>query len=212
MPLDTTPIRQITYNVDQGEIVVQWVSTAPVGSWYQLYVNGALLWWGKETFKHVPMGSGRMTFVVGVVDAANVSTDYSDSLPTQPEMRAKLSWLGGRYLAEDIAGFKVYAGRSPGAAVDYSREVATIPAFSGSQYLDGFGRGGFGRGGFGRAAQHYEWESETLMAGVWNFAIQSVDIHGNPCVTPTTGSVVIAGPPEPPARDTDGRRLHYRFQ
>jgi hypothetical protein len=208
MSFTTAPIIEIRHNIDGGELVVSWTSTAPVGSWYQLYVDGELQGVAtQETFLHIPMPETRVTLVVGVVDAANVATDYSASIPAVPKMTASLEWLGGRYLAEDISSYRVFMGLGPGQSVSFAKVAAEIPAFSASQYLDGFGRGGFGRGGFGRAAQSYEWTSGNLAAGPWSFAIQSVDIHGNPCDVPTTGSVTIAGPPEPTPRDARGRRV-----
>jgi hypothetical protein len=202
----------ITVTRDGADIKVSWITDHPAGAWYQVYVNGKLFDWTTNTYVHMPMPSSRATFAIGVVDAAaDRTTDHSSSLPGMPSDQALLTWYAGRFLAEDLSKFKIYASPSPGAAVDYTKAVATIDAFAGGNFADGFGRGPFGEGGFGRSARKYQWISDHLAGGLWRFVIRSVDIHGNENTNTTSVSITIIAPPEPPARDTDGKRLHYPY-
>jgi len=207
----TEYIRQILAILDGGDLRVSWVSLELPGTWYQLYVNGQLTHWTQHLYTHISYPTTSEIFVVGAVPAVMAATDFSASLPPTPQRRIELTWLGGRYLALDIAGFNVYLGDAPGGAVDYTRIVATVPAYSGHQILDGYGEGGYGEGGYGTSATTYEWISDPVAAGTWNVAVKSIDLLGNESSSALTGSVVIGGPPEPPARDTGGSRLHYTY-
>ena len=72
---------------------------------------------------------------------------------------------------------------------------------------DGFGKGGFGEAGFGRAATRYEWRSEPLASGTWQFAVLPFNAAGDTRGTPRSVSVTIVAAPRPPAVGPDGSRL-----
>lgn len=208
----TDYIRQILSKPDSADLRVSWTSLELPGAWYQLYVNGKLQPPTQQLWTHIPYPTTNVILVVGAVPANLAHTDFSASLPPTPQRRIDLTWIGGNYLDPDgnLAGYNIYLGPTPGAAVSYVKPAATVPAYSG-RVLDGFGLGGFGEGGFGSAASHYEWTSDLVQAGTWNVGIKSVDLYGNESTSALTGSAVITGPPEPPARDTGGSRLHYTY-
>ena len=89
-----------------------------------------------------------------------------------------MSWAGGTYLdptgRDDVRGFRIYGSDAPGGPVDYATPLDTVAAYPGGWVSDGFGMGGFGSGGFGRAATTYQWQSDPLAPGVWQFAVVSV--------------------------------------
>jgi hypothetical protein len=160
----------------------------------------------------MPVTRGRID--IGAVEPHEATTDFSASLPGAANLRARLSWLGGSYLdpsgKDDVAGFKVFGEPSPGAGIDYSQPLATIPAYPAGILCDGFGLGGFGQGGFGRAASTCGWTSPALGSGVWSFAVVSFDAAGNLGV-PSLSSVPIVAPPRPPTPFEDGSRLRATY-
>ena len=204
--------RQILATRDGVDLRVSWVSLELPGTWFQLYVNGKLTHWTQQRFTHIPYPTVSEIFVVGAVPAVMAATDFSASLPPTPQQRIELKWLGGNYLDldGDMAGFNVYTGTTPGGSVNYAKIVATITAYNG-QPLDGYGEGGYGQGGYGSAATTYQWISDPVAAGTWNVGIKSIDKYGNESTSALTGSVVVTGPPQPPARDSHGIRLHYTY-
>lgn len=203
-----------------AEIVASWDSTAAPGTMYQVYVDGALVWHGTATRCVVPHAAEpaghfgdnalrRLRVDVGTVGPGEAATDFSGSLPSPPGggSRARLEWQGGSFLG-DVVSFNLYAGRSPGGAVDYSDPVATIAAYPQGQVHDGFGLGPYGAGLYGMAAGLYSWTSPPLANGTWNFAVAPVDSAGLEG-SPQTASQAIAGPPQPVPRDASGRRVTY---
>jgi len=199
---------------DGSAVQLEWTSTAPLGTVFQVYVARALVWHGTARWVSIPMPSSQVRIDIGVVRAGAESTDFSAQLPAAPGDRARLSWLGGSYLdptgKDDVAGFRVYGETAPGGGIDYSRTLAEIRAYPGGILTDGYGLGGFGQGGFGRSASSYEWTSTALSSGVWSFAVVSVDAAGNPGV-PAVTSVTILAPPRPPAAFPDGSRLKSTY-
>jgi hypothetical protein len=212
-PLDETPILDVRpYRAADGTgIHVAWDSTAPPGSWYQLYINGRLVWWGQQTSADVaysPASGERVYFTVGTVGAAVVDVDFS-YLITLPGNRADLSWYGGRYLCPRLKRFRVYSSPGPGLAVSFARALASVEAAPGGLWDDGWGRGRWGAGGWGYSDIHYTWTSPPLVPGTWTFAVTSLDDAGNETAhadAPTVVQVIVGPPGSPPPR-ADGRRM-----
>ncbi len=207
-------------------VFLAWTSSiAPAGSFFQVYENGALAYFGQRQSVWVPVPSGPVHFDIGAIisgfgldgfgaggfgSAAGLeSTDYSASLPVTPKRRAELSWQGGYFEGIDLAGFHVYGETHAGGGVNYARPLQTITAYPAGIDTSGFGLGGFGSGGFGAVAGTYDWTSEPLASGVWTFAVKPFDEAGNEG-TAVTAAVTIAAPPLEPALGPDGvTRLWY---
>jgi hypothetical protein len=172
-----------------AEVFLSWSSSAPSGSWFQVYVNGQLAWWGVRTWTWVPVPSGPVRIDLGAVAAGEETTDWSraigygsggygldpfaaaDLLPAAPSRRAQLSWSGGYFLGATLAGFHVYGESTPGGGINYGQALATIAAYPAGIDTSGFGLAGYGSGGFGLAAGTYTWASGPLSSGTWNFAL-----------------------------------------
>lgn len=211
MPFDPTAITRVyAPSSTTAGLRLRWEASSPLGTFFQVYMAGRLAWSGSARTCVVPTPSASVRIDVGAVLAAERDVDFSASLPASPKNRATLTWKGGRYLGADIAGYHVYQSPTAGAAVDYSKPVATIPVYAGGAPVDGFGFGGFGSGGFGFAPSDYAWTSGPLTSGSWSFGVKSFDVNGNEG-PPVTGSASIVAPPLPPARDVDQLRLHYTY-
>jgi hypothetical protein len=199
---------------DGSALLLEWVSSAPEGTMFQVYVDRVLAWHGTSRWVSLPMPETRGRIDIGAVGPDEATTDFSAGLPAAADLRARLSWLGGSYLDpsgdDDVAGFHVFGETSPGGGIDYATPLATIAAYPGGIVADGFGLGGFGRGGFGRAASSYGWTSAALRSGVWSFAVASFDAAGN-LGAATVSSVAIVAPPRPPAPFEDGSRLRASY-
>ena len=63
-----------------GQTHLSWTSTAPAGSWYQVYVDRKLAWFGRATSADVPAPGRRARVDVGVVGASERAVDFSASL------------------------------------------------------------------------------------------------------------------------------------
>lgn len=192
-----------------ADLVISWASSSPEGTWFQLYQDRRLIWSGTDRSVRVAYPVERSRYEVGTVLASEARTDLSGSLPAVPGAgdRARITWAGGTFLADDIAGYRIYSSAVPGGPVVTSSPVAAVPAYDGGIITDGFGMGGFGTGGFGRAPASYEWVSGPLAKGTWQFSVAAYDAAGNEVGTPASGSVAISGPPAPPARDAAGQRI-----
>jgi hypothetical protein len=199
---------------DGSAILLEWTSSAPDGTVFQVYLDRVLAWHGTSHWVTLPMPASRTRIDIGTVGPGEATTDFSASLPTSPSLRARLSWLGGSYLDpsgnDDVAGFQVFSEPTPGAGIDYGSPLAEVPTYPGGILTDGFGLGGFGEGGFGRAASAYSWTSPALGPGTWSFAVTSFDAAGN-LGTPMITAVPIDAPPRPPAAFPDGSRLHLAY-
>lgn len=194
-----------------GTMYLTWTSTSPSGTWYQVYVDQSLAWWGQETSTRVPIPQvSPVRLDIGTVLAGEEQTDFSSSLPTAPKRFAELTWLGGSFEGADIAGFYVYGSDAPGGPVDFSTPLQTITTYPGGLPMDGFGLGGFGLGGFGLSSSSYSYISPPLAAGVWSYAVVPFD-QANNSGTPSLTSVTIVAPPLPPALDSLGHRLEYVY-
>jgi hypothetical protein len=215
MPFDQSTITEVLPPVwDGSSLQLEWTSTSPPGTLFQVYVAQRLVWHGTSRWVAITMPSSRVRIDIGAVGPDEGNVDFSASLPASPGDRARLAWLGGTYLDptgnDDVAGFRIFGETTPGAGVNLASPLAEIKAYPGGILTDGFGLGGFGQGGFGRAASTYEWTSRSLSAGTWSFAVASIDAAGNQG-TPVTTSITINAPPRPPARFADGTRLKASY-
>ncbi len=178
-------------------VFVSWASSSPAGTWFQVYVNQQLAWWGTSTSCYLPMPPGPARVDIGTVAAGEETASFSSSLPSSPSRRVQLTWQSGTYAGADIAGFRVYSSDAPGGVIDYTAPLATITAYPAGIVTDGFGFGGFGAGGFGQAPGTYTWTSNPLAAGTWSFAIVPFDAAGNPGPAQATTATLNAPPREP---------------
>ena len=214
-----------THPVYSGfQVYISWTSTSPAGTWFQVYLNDALAWWGQTTTATLILGSaGPIRVDIGTVLPGEEQTDFSSSLSAAPARRAELSWLGGTFEGADIAGFQVWSsasapvgygsggfGSGPFGGITLTTLETDITAYPSGIVTDGFGLGGFGLGGFGEAAGTYGWISDALSSGTYWYAVIPYDSAGN-LGTGAATSVTIGVPPGPPALFGDNTRLHYTY-
>lgn len=226
-----TGIDQPSY---QGALMfLSWTTTSPSDTWFQVYLDNALAWWGQTTNTRLPIPTVSPVRVdVGTVDPGEEQTDFSADLPAAAAKFAELNWVGGLWEGLDLAGFYVYGSDAPvtvsdagfgdygygdgmyglggPATINFTTPLANITAYPGGLTMDGFGLGGFGLGGFGLSSGAYQWISGPLQSGVWEFAVVPYDAAGN-LGTPAFTSCTICVPPLPPALFDDGARLHYVY-
>jgi hypothetical protein len=191
-----------------SQVFIAWSSSAPPATWFQVYINHQLAWYGQRTSVTLPMPSGPIRIDIGTVGAGNETTGFATSLPPAPDRCARLAWQGGTFQDPDIAGFHVYGSDTPGGAVDYTNILASITAYPAGITTDGWGLGAYGSGGWGEVAGTYTWTSEQLDGGLWTFAVTPFNAAGNEGQAATV-SIQINAPPREPAPFPDGPRLHY---
>lgn len=191
-----------------GRVRLRWESSAPAGTWFQIYVGRKLTWWGTDRFAAIHPPDDRARVAIGTVGPGEEVDDFGSSLTTPPADRARLAWTGGPSLDPDgdVALFRVHGSPAPGEPVDYSKTLAEIPVGEAGLVFDGWGLGGWGEGGWGAADGNYAWTSGRLRNGSWSFAVLAIDAAGNASPA-AAGTVAIQTPPNPPARGPDGRRL-----
>lgn len=221
MSFSQSGVSGVEVRADGPDLLIRWDSPAPQGTVFQVYVDHRLSWFGTSRRCHAPVPSGakgRNTWVdVGVVSADSAQRDFSASLSSQGQGGTKvlLSWIGGTYLdpsgRDDVRGFRIYRGTSPGGPVDRSSPVDEVPAYPGGWVSDGFGLGGFGTGGFGRSSTSYVWTSGSLPSGAWQFTIVPCDKAGNDRGAGQTVGLTVAAAPRPPAPSPGGARLSYSY-
>ncbi len=221
MAFSQSEITGVNVQMDGPQLYISWISSAPPGSVFQVYVDSRLAWYGTSLRCYTPVparASGRNVWVdVGTVDPSEAQADFSASLASASNggPQVQFSWPGGTYLDttgnDDVQGFRIYRGDSAGEPVDWSTPVGHVPAYPGGWVCDGFGLGGFGLGGFGRAASTYNWATAGLASGVWNFAIVPYDHQGNNRGTGQSVSVTVNAAPLPPAASAIGPRLTYTY-
>ncbi len=187
-----------------------WLSVAPPGTWYQLYVDQQLVWAGQSTSALVPVPPGVQRINIGTVGAANAWVSYVASLPAAPDRFAMLTWEGGLFESPSLAGFYVYQSEPPGGSVDYTTPAATIASAPSGIATGGYGMGDFGGGGFGASSGTFTWTSAALTSGVWTFAVVPFDSFGNSGPTRVV-ELGIEVPPLEPAPFSDGSKLHYTY-
>lgn len=215
MAFSDTNISGLTVTRKLGGTFVEWESTDPEDTVFQVYVDGVHVWSGTARWIQLPPAAhGRSrTIQVGAVDDDEGSTDFAASLPTAPSTgdRPVLTWAGGTYLSDTIEGYHIYRAATAGGAVSYAAAVATVAAYPGGLILDGFGVGPFGQGGFGRAQASYTWTGEPLETGTWRHGVAAFDVAGNEVASPSEVDVDVVALPKPPAADADGKRITYTY-
>jgi hypothetical protein len=180
-----------------GELLLNWSSTSPAGTWFQVYVDDALAWYGTSTTASVALPSGGVYAIdIGTVGPGEQQTNFSADLPATPNYYAEIAWTGGLFESPNLIGFYVYGSDAPGGAVDYSAVLATITAFTGAAALDPPGT--------------YSWTAGPLTSGTWTYAVVPYDSAGN-SGTAATSTVTIEVPPIEPAPFPDRTRLHYTY-
>lgn len=195
-----------------GFVALEWTTDRPAGTWFQVYVGRRLLWSRPGTSARIPTPANKGRVDIGAIDGPDDSqVDYSASLPLAPRDRVTLSWQGGSHLGADLAGYRIYASPSPGAAVDYDAPIADVPAYPDGRPDDGFGDSPFGLGGFGASLLSHEWTSRPYRAsGSYRFGIRPYDLAGNDGPSQEV-TVYLLVPPNPPARYPDSARLKYSY-
>src|ERR1035438_3049458 len=174
-----------------GTLYLSWTSTSPSGTWYQVYIDQVLSWWGQGISARLPIpGVSPVRLDIGTVLAGDEQTNYASSLPGAPSRFAELSWIGGSFESPNIAGFYVYGSDLPNGPIDYGSPVATITAYPGGISMDGFGLGGFGLGSYGYSSSAFSWVSDPLAAGIWKYSVVPYDQSGN-SGTPSLTSITI---------------------
>lgn len=183
-----------------ASLVVAWVApTHPAGTVFQVYRDGSLAWSGTARRAVIPYPGGGDTVAidVGAVGPGESGTVFAASLPVSPRGRVRLAWTG-----DDADGlvrsYRIHRGATPGAAVDYARPVATVPAYGASRVAAG------------DSPPAYSWTSPRLATGAWSLGIVPVDSAGN-AGTAREVTVDVVSPPRPPAADGDGGRLDYSY-
>lgn len=210
MGFSQSTITQVFPPVQSGsQLLLSWASTSPAGTFYQVYAADALLWYGTTLFTSIPLPTSVVRITIGTVDAADRTTNFSATFG-YPATRADLSWFGGSFEGADIAGFFVYGEATPGGGVNFVTPLATVTAYPGSIFTDGWNFGPWNVGGWGEDASAYTWTSAPLSSGLWTFAVSAFDTAGNIGTTATT-TVMIEAPPIEVAPFSDRTRLHYSF-
>src|SRR4051794_33304749 len=122
MAFDDSTILDVTVAPADAEVVVAWASSAPAGTVFQVYQDGAHVWSGTARSAHLPLPAGPVRYQVGAVGVGEDWTNFAGSLPVPPGggSRITLTWQGGLFLSPSLAGYYVYLGTVPGGAINYS--------------------------------------------------------------------------------------------
>lgn len=182
---------------ERGQVYLSWTSTSPAGTWWQVYINGALAWAKQQQWCRVPVPSGPLRIAIGMVNPGEEHTAWTSLLPAAPQRRVTLAWQSGSFQAIDLAGFYVYSSSSAGGSINYTTPVATLAAYP----------GGFNTGSTGQ----YSWTSGALDAGTWQFAVVPFDTAGNAGSGSTTTALIVAPPRSPAAFAGTQQRLQYNY-
>lgn len=210
MAFSQTNITGVTYkDVPGGNVKITWTSSSPAGTVFQAYVNRSLIWSGTTRTTTLKLSPGD-SVDIGEVGAGEGNDDFSGSLPTTPETRVRLEWLGGFWEGLDLAGWRVYGEAEPGGGIDYDTPLADIQAYVEGSETDGYGYGEFDGGGFGYASGNYSWTSDPYTSGLWAFAVVPYDRIGNEGTGATITKAVLA-PPGPPSRLASGNRVDLEY-
>lgn len=216
MAFSQSSITGLSVVTDAAQILVEWTTTAPAGTWFQVYVGGKLAAKTTRTRAWLPAPGnlGKPAVQVGTVLPGERNQDFSSSLAALvgSDPMARLTWPGGRYLGGSVAGFGIFRGATPGASPDYSAPVAFVPLYRNGIPLDGYGMGGYGSGGYGSSGSEYTWVSAPLPTGSWKFAILPIDAAGNWSSTgATVETIAIVNPPSSPPAFPTGEQVRISY-
>jgi hypothetical protein len=183
MPFDQSVIASVSQPVYRdGQVFLKWTTTAPAGTYFQVYLDGVLAKTTTQTSAWIdPPADGVGRVDIGAIPASEA--EAAASLPAAPARKARISWSGGTSLGASLVGFRVYRGLTAGAAVSYASPVATVAAFP---------------GGATAASGSYSYTSGPLASGTWHFGVVPYDSAGNEG-TPQETTVAISAPPGPPS-------------
>jgi hypothetical protein len=226
---DTTTVTEVSHAREGSRLTLEWTSTQPTGTWFQIYIQGALAWWGTELHATVSVPRGLIDVQIGSVGSGEQTTDFSraglDSLgfdiggldtggaASAITNRAHLAWFGfgaAEYrIFEGAAGFDHGGFDLGGLDGSAGTLVGTVPALEGIS-SDGLDSAGFDGGGLDLPGGNFDWTSDPLMRGDWNFSVVPYDAAGNPG-TPSLTTITITAPPRSPSPNTAGKRLTYTY-
>ncbi len=199
MPFSQLTITQVfPPKLGGSQVYLSWASSSPAGTWFQLYINQQLAWFGQRLWAWVPIPSGPVRIDIGTAGPGEEQTSFVNSLPSAPTRRVQLTWKSGTYKGIDLAGYRVYGAPTPGGGIDFTSPLADITAYPAGINSDGFGLDGFGQGGWGQAASTISWTSNPLAGGSWQFAVVPYDEAGNEGAA-QTATVTVSAPPRAPA-------------
>lgn len=231
MAFDTSVVTEVFQAREGSRVTLEWTSTAPAGTLYQIYLQGKLAWWGDELHATVGAPVGLVDVQIGSVAAGELTTDFSqlglDSLSFDVggldaaalslvtiTNRALLAWSGfgaaeyrifeGGGAGFDHGGFDL--GSLDGSAGTLVGTVAALESTS----SDGLDTAGFDVGGLDLLGGNFSWTSDPLMRGTWNFSVVPYDT-GGAAGTPSLATVTITAPPRSPTPNTAGKRLTYTY-
>jgi hypothetical protein len=212
VPFSQTNITEVFPPTAYGtSILIKWLSNAPDGTLYQVYVDLHLQYHGLLTQCSVPAppSSDLLYIDVGTVGPGEGDTDFSSSLG-EPKNRALLNWEGGTFEGIDLAGFHVYQSPKANDPPNYTHIVKDVPAYIGTVVTDGYGMGGYGHGLYGLAGANYSWTSGTVTTGYWQWAVVPYDMAGNEGASQTV-TIFFGLPPQPPGvwPSEFSRHIHY---
>lgn len=211
-----------------SRLTLEWTSSAAAGTWYQIYLQGSLAWYGTETHATIDTPRGLIDGAIGAVADGEQTTDFSNAglegLPfdvggmdigglgiTPITTRAYLAWYG--FGASHYGIFEGAAGFDQGGFDQGSfngTHLGEVTATEQGLSTDGFDLGAFDTGGLDLQGGDFSWESDPLARGTWHFAVVPYDEANNPG-TPSITAVTITAPPRPPASSTAGKRLSYTY-
>ncbi len=167
--------------------------TSPLNGYaYQLYAGRSLVGVSESTAARTidaqltPYDLPQHLQVVAITNAER-GTDFGPQLPPRPYNRVRLNWDASGFEA-DAKHFRITAGTAPGGAVDDNNEIGQVP-------FDGNGE--------------FEFETEPLETGTWNFEIQAFDDKPSQGNSGTAASVAadVGSYPADVGFDEDGNRL-----
>lgn len=199
-----------TCSIDGDMFRVEWTSSDPDGTMFQVYLDRRLAWFGTVRSVLLPVPTTRVAVQVGTIGATEGPTDFSSSLASLPGTGNKvtLKWLGGRYQAVDTVQFKIFTNNGSGGLS--TTPTAILNVAPGGVYQDGYGMNGYNLGAWGYSAVQYSWTSPPLIPGSWIFSVRAYDTAGNQS-SAVLAFVTVTAPPRPPLANTDGSRLSYTY-
>src|SRR4051812_24901101 len=106
MAFDSSAITEVfPPRIVGGQLMIEWSSSSPAGSYFQVYLQGELAWSGQGLHANVDIPSGGVNRIdVGAVGATERDQDFGSSL-TIPQNRARLAWTASDTAAKQ---FRVY--------------------------------------------------------------------------------------------------------
>lgn len=196
---------------DGSSLALQWESSSPSGTWFQVYLNNHLAWFGTSKKTSIVWPQEMVRIAIGAVGTGQQTTNFSSAFEPIPDNRVRLEWEGGTFEALDIAGFHVYGSPTVGADVSYTTALADIPAYPGGIILDGFGLGKYGDGGWGEAGSYFNWTSSPLPSGLWTFGVKAYDKSGNESTTVEVTELIEVAPTTMPVFSNTLSCLNYVY-